>query len=316
MQEHNPLHHDFAYMTLITPLFRWLNTPQLVELSVTQPQEVWLEIAGQGYERHEAPELTDEYWLLLCHVLANHDGIPFGVASNPRLSTTLPGGHRFEALLGKNVEHGLSVSIRVQRNLPAPLEAFGLEGALKSRLISLVEQRNTIVISGGTSSGKTTFMNQLILHIPRVCRILTVEDAREVYVPHENRTHYLINRTREASLGYAEMIDHLMRSRPDIIIAGEVSIYNALPIIRLLSSGHAGFMCTVHAESAMAALNAAIPLNIRLAGLQDSGIPEALRQLVDVVVQLNRTHQGARRVTEFWFPKTGEHIALNERTGV
>lgn len=298
-----------ALETLLTPLFPLLETKNLVELSVNKPCEVGLEIAGDGYQFQTAKQLDYAYWVLLCHVLANQNGVVFNPQHQPRVSTALPGGHRFEAMVGKNVEHFLSISIRIKRTISIALEHFGLSGALKERIIHLVQSGANMVISGGTSSGKTTFLNQLIAYIPEHTRILTVEDTRELEVPHLNRKHYIVSRNEaNPAIGYSEMIDHLMRSRPDVIIAGEISVSNAFPIVRLFNSGHSGFMCTVHANSPELALSAAIPQNVRLAGLDSVGVCELLYETVDIVLQLHRQSDGKRQVTEILFPKTKEKI--------
>jgi Flp pilus assembly CpaF family ATPase len=305
------LRDNTALGTLLIPLLPLLETPNLVELSVNKPKEVGLEIAGSGYQFQKTEALDYSYWVLLCHVLANQNGVVFHPEHQPRVSTALPGGHRFEAMVGKNVEHALSISIRIKRAISVALEAFGLSGVLKDRILHLVQAGANLVISGGTSSGKTTFLNQLIAYIPEHTRILTLEDTRELMVPHLNRKHYIVSRNEaNPALGYSEMIDHLMRSRPDVIIAGEVSISNAFPIVRLLNSGHAGFMCTVHANSPELALSAAIPQNIRLAGLESVGVYELLTQTVDMVLQLHRQSTGQRQVTEVFFPKSPEKIVI------
>jgi Flp pilus assembly CpaF family ATPase len=301
-----------ALHTLLIPLWPLLETENLVELSVNKPSEVGLEIVGSGYQFQKVERLDYAYWILLCHVLANQNGVVFNPQHKPRVSTALPGGHRFEAMVGKNVEHLLSISIRIKRVISIVLEHFGLKDALKERIIDLVQTGANMVISGGTSSGKTTFLNQLIAYIPEHTRILTVEDTRELEVPHLNRKHYIVSRNEaNPAIGYSEMIDHLMRSRPDVIIAGEVSVSNAFPIVRLFNSGHSGFMCTVHANSPELALRAAIPQNIRLAGLDSVGVCDLLYQTVDIVLQLHRQPNGQRQVTEILFPKTKEKILID-----
>ncbi len=295
----------------LQPLERYLTVPDLIEVSVVKPGEVKLEIAGQGYITEPAPELTSSYWELLCHALANERGLYFDAIKQPRLSVMLPAGHRFEALLGSHVDAGISVSIRLKRSLALTLEQFGLSGSNKDRLLVLLQQGANILISGGTSSGKTTFMNQLVHYILPEKRLLVVEDTREMHVPHSNCSYYLLSRNEDTPvMDYPRMIDHIVRSRPDMIIMGELSMANAYPILRLLNSGHAGFMCTLHANTPDSALSWAIPQNVAFAGYQLSGVKEFLYEAVDLVLQLHRDDTGQRRVTEMLFPKTGEHIQM------
>lgn len=299
--------------TWLQPLQPYLNIPDLIELSAVQSGQVQLECAPDGYTQHSAPELTLHYWEMLCHALAHHQGLTFDVIKQPRLSVMLPQGHRFEAMLGSTVESGISVSIRIKRSLGFELEAFGLHGELKQRLLAMIGQGANILISGGTSSGKTTFLNHLIPAIPLSQRILVVEDTRELHVPHPNHLYYTLSRNEENPVvGYPQMIDHMMRSRPDMIIMGELSLSNAYPLLRLLNSGHAGLLCTLHANSPDAALAWAIPQNIAFAGHTLTGVKEFLYQAVDAVIQLHR-RESRRHIHEILFPKSGEHILLGSK---
>jgi len=314
--------NDVVLSSQLKPLQPFLDHEHLIELSAIAPGAIGLELAGIGYEWQEAPLLTYDYWRGLCHILANGNGIQFDPETQPRIATALPGGHRFEALLGKSVETGLSVSIRMYRQISLELEDFGLTGELKAEVIAAVEAAKSILISGGTSSGKTTFLNRLIQYIPLNLRVLTVEDTREIRIPHLNHVSYVVSGTpiSQASKGlpsqeqtYPLMIDHLMRSRPDIIISGELSVPNAFPILRLLNTGHGGFMCTVHANSPELALEEAIPTNIRLSGMEIANAAEFMRKTIDLVIQLHKVGLGKRQVTDLWFPKTGRRIKLYDR---
>ncbi len=293
------------------PLRIYLNDPGLIECSIIQPGELRLEKAGQGFTRVFTPELDLSYWETLCHVLANHWGLAFDPITQPRLSVMFPGGHRFEAMVGSNVESKLSISIRMRRYLKLSFEDYGLDPRHEEMITRLIEEGANILISGGTSSGKTTFMNMLLQSIPKDKRILILEDTRELNVPHENHVHYVVSRNeKNPTLDYPQMIDHLMRSRPDIILMGELSMANAYPILRLLNSGHAGFMCTLHANSCDAALSWAIPQNIAFSGHEPKGVKEFLYEAVDLVIQLHRNDQGKRYVGELLFPKTNQIIEV------
>jgi Flp pilus assembly CpaF family ATPase len=296
---------------LLSPLTPYLDDPDILECSVIRAGEVHLEKEGAGYCTLKAPQLTYSYWETLCHGLANHHGLYFHVLKQPRLSVMLPGGHRFEALLGSTVESSLSISIRMKRSLLVPLEDFGLKGDLKEEIVALIQRGANILISGGTSSGKTTFMNRLIQEIPSHKRVLVVEDTRELFVPQENHQYYVISRNEGAPvIDYAHLIDHLMRSRPDVILMGELSMNNAYPLLRLLNSGHAGFLCTLHANSPDLALSWAIPQNISFSGYSVGGVKEFLYEAVDAVIQLHKQDNGTRGISEILFPKESKTLSL------
>lgn len=296
----------------LKPLEPFLTLENLVEINANRPGELRLEIAGEGTRFVRVEYLDFNYWVNLCYVLSNSNGIIFDPEHQPRVSVELPGGHRFEAMIGNHSKKAVSVSIRLKRNIQIDIEDFGLRGALKHTLLNLIKNGINLVVAGGTSSGKTTFLNALIRHIPTETRILTVEDTYELDVSQHDKVNYVVSRNEDNPvIGYSQIIDHLVRSRPDMIIAGEISVKNAFPIIRMLNSGHSGFLCTVHANTPELALGLAIPQNIVLAGIDVPNIEKVLYDLIDVVIQLHRDKNGKRTITEILFPKTNERITLN-----
>ena len=118
-----------------------------------------------------------------------------------------------------------------------------LTGNLQQEIITMVHSGANIIISGGTSSGKTTFLNTLLQYVPEFKRILTVEDTYEINVKQRDQVNYIISRNESnPTINYSQIIDHLVRSRPDLIVCGEISVSNAFPILRMLNSGHSGLV--------------------------------------------------------------------------
>lgn len=296
----------------LQPLLEFLTLPNLVEVNVNKPGELRLESATEGVKFVKTKYLDFRYWVNLCHILANGNGSYFHPEKQPRVSVELPGGHRFEAMVGDAVKQKIAVSIRLKREIILTLEDFGLIGEKKDKLIAMIERGANIIVSGGTSSGKTTFLNCLLKYVPKDRRILSVEDTYELNVEHYDKANYLVSRNESnPTIGYPQMIDHLMRSRPDMIVCGELSMANALPILRMLNSGHAGFLCTAHADSPKSLIDA-IRQNILMSGtdIPKTELEQLLNGLLDGIVQLHRTAQGKRRVTEIFYPKTGEPIPI------
>ena len=296
-------------IALLEPLKTFLETKDLVEISVLKEGEVALEIEGQGYIYKSAPELDFSYWKNLCHTLANMNGLVFDLENHPILSTRLPDQqnkkfHRFEAMMGPFVENGISISIRISRDTKRSLEDFGLSGKVKEQVLSIVREGRAILISGGTSSGKTTLLNLLVQEIPLHKRILTVEDTRELNLPHKNWKAYTIPRNdQDANISYQAIIDHFMRSRPDVVITGEVSIPNSFPILRLLNTGHKGFMCTIHANGPELALEEAFEQNLRLGGHPVINAAQFLKKTIDLVIQVDHLGLDRRGITALWEPQ-------------
>ena len=296
-------------LAFLKPLLEFLTLPNLVEVNVNKPGELRLESATEGVKFVKAKYLDFRYWVNLCHILANGNGSYFHPEKQPRVSVELPGGHRFEAMVGDAVKQKIAVSIRLKREIILTLEDFGLVGEKKDKLVAMIERGANIIVSGGTSSGKTTFLNCLLKYVPKDRRILSVEDTYELSIDHYDKANYLVSRNENnPTIGYPQMIDHLMRSRPDMIVCGELSMANALPILRMLNSGHAGFLCTAHADSPKSLIDA-IRQNILMSGtdIPKSELEQLLYGLLDAIVQLHRTSSGKRQVTTIYYPKTDEY---------
>ena len=302
--------------TLLEPLRPFLSLKNLQEISVLKEKELALEIEGKGYEFVHADVLDAAYWTQVCYTLANMNGLTWDPETHPILSTRLPDletqrVHRFEAMMGPFVENGISISIRIKRETSHTLEDFGLSGEVKDHVISRITEGSSIIISGGTSSGKTTLLNLLLQHIPRHKRILTIEDTRELDLPHRNSKAYTVPRHEMgACVSYQSIIDHFMRSRPDMIITGELSISNSAPILRLLNTGHKGFMCTVHANSPVLALEEAFTQNLRLGGHSVIDVVPFLKKTIDLVIQVDHQGQKNRRITALWAPQTDTYTQI------
>ena len=114
-----------------------------------------------------------------------------------------------------------------------------------------------ILVSGATATGKTTFLNNLLKILDPHKRVLTIEDTRELIVPHKNRVHITLSRTEQTNaLNYAKVIDLVVRFTPDAIVGGEISTGNAGALWELMGSGHDNCLATIHAENSEAAYQA------------------------------------------------------------
>lgn len=256
--------------------------PDVEEIAVNRPGEVWVKRAGGDWLACPDPGLTEDYVVVLCQQLANVSGQVFHRRRMPLLYATLPEGHRFTAVVGPNVRYdmgdtqGVAVNVRIfDPDRKMTLDRYGLkEGAdLAGRplrhgqerygdgpledLLAAVGNREAILISGATSTGKTSFLNAIVGYLPPESRVLTVEDAREVIVPHANRVHLVVSRTETTNgIDFMRVVDAVVRMTPDVIICGEIGISNAPGVFRLMTTGHTNFMATIHASSPEAALRA------------------------------------------------------------
>jgi type IV secretion system protein VirB11 len=184
----------------------------------------------------------------------------------------------------------------IDTQLAAMLEA----GDIAGMLATAIKARKNILVSGGTSTGKTTFLNALIREIPSEERLILIEDTPELHQHHDNLVGLLAVRGSlgEARVSATDLLAASLRMRPDRIILGELRGEEAYTFLRAINTGHPGSMTSVHADSAERAIEQIVLLVLQ-AGTQLSrdDVRHYARSTVDVFVQLARTG-GRRHVAE------------------
>jgi len=310
----------------LAPLTGMLARPDITDIYVNKPGELWVETTGGEIERHDAPRLDEATLARLARQIAalSHQGIS---REHPLLSATLPDGARVQVVAPPATRGPLALAIRkhvspdlrlddyvaagafaetrgregmdrseVDRALAAQLQA----GDIAGMLAAAVRARKNILVSGGTSTGKTTFLNALIREIPAAERLILIEDTPELFVAHDNVVGLLAARSAlgEAGVSANDLLAASMRMRPDRIILGELRGPEAFAFLRAINTGHPGSMTTVHADSAERAVEQIVLLALQ-AGTQlnRDDIRHYIGRTVDVFVQLDRT-AGRRRVAE------------------
>lgn len=326
----------------LEPFRAYYEKENVEEIAINRPHEIYIKYVGKSWEPVEADEVSMRRAFALCRMLANVTDQDFDPASVPILAATLPGGHRFQAVLGQNVRynmedtHGLAMCIRqFSANKKYRLEDFQLHKGKKSvglkdahrgdqkrrysefpyeDLIGAVEEGEAVLISGATSTGKTTFLNALVDFIPHDRRLITVEDTREVVVPHKNRVHFVVSRTAGANkVNYGHVLDSIVRMTPDVIVCGEISITNAKSIYRLMTTGHSNFMATIHADSPEMALRAFWQnLTHENPELDANAAIEILSRSFGRIVQIERRN-GRRSITAVDAPNLIERELLGNK---
>lgn len=312
------------------PLRPFLDAPDVTELVINRPCEVGIEgLGGWSWERDE--RLTTQWLESLSTAMANYTRQSV-TANTPICSTSLPTGERVQIVAPPACDLGLySITIRKPSTKTfglAELDAGGLfqhtkiargrSSAADAELIALkqkadwpaflelaVKSRKNILISGATGSGKTTLSKALIQLIPEEERLLTIEDTRELVVPHRNAVHLLYSKDGQgqAKVGAKHLLEASLRMRPDRILLQELRDGTAFFYLRNVNSGHPGSITTVHADSAALAFEQLSLLVKESEGgrdLERKDILTLLHLLVDVVVQCKKV-EGRFRVTEIYF---------------
>ena len=222
--------------------------------------------------------------------LAQMSGKHISIAE-PLLDASLPDGSRIQITLAKEVtDHGSTFTIRKFREdpvTPIDLIAWGTFSVEQMAYLWLcIENKKSLIFAGGTASGKTTSMNAVSLFIPKTSKIVTIEDTREIMLPHEN---WIPAVTRESGkiIDMYDLLRAALRQRPEYIIVGEVRGKEALTLFQAMSTGHTTYS-TLHADSVNGVIHRLEnpPINV----------PRAMIEALDIVSIQSQVFIGKRRV--------------------
>jgi type IV secretion system protein VirB11 len=320
-----PAQRDPNYLrSYLAPLADVLAQSDVTDIYINRPGEIWIETLGGSVERHDAPALDEAVLSRLARQIAalSHQGIS---REHPLLSATLPDGSRVQ-IAGPPATRGpMAIAIRKHISSDLALSDYQESGAFSNfsskpgehassvdeELLDLlkageignllkcaVHARKNILVSGGTSTGKTDSDERLIL----------IEDTPELILRHPNAIGLLASRSAlgEAFVSAEDLLNTALRMRPDRIMVGELRGPEAFTFLRAVNTGHPGSMTTVHADSPERALEQ-IALLVLQSGTQLSrdDILQYARSVIDVFVQLSRSG-GRRHVSD---------IALSQKDG-
>jgi pilus assembly protein CpaF len=278
-------------------LERWLGDAAIDEVIVNGTGEVWVEHAGTL--QHVATMSSTAVATAIEHILR-----PIGRRidrTNPTVDARLPDGSRVCAVIEPIAIDGPCLTIRRFAMRPLSLEAFAADHVV-SLLREVVGARCNVLVSGATSSGKTTLLNALAALVPKTERIITLEDIAELRLPHP---HVVRLETRPASaegtgeIALAHLLRTALRMRPDRLVLGEVRGAEAVHLVQAMNTGHDGSLSTVHANSAADALARLCSLVLQeVPGWPLEAIHDQVRRSIDVVVHVGRSVGNQRQVIE------------------
>lgn len=318
-----------ALETYLEPLKRIFAEDGVNEISVNRPFEIWVEKMGDiRYE--PMPHLDMEHLRGLATLVAQSTEQRVSEES-PLLSATLPNGYRIQIVIPPACEPGsIGMAIRKPSALQMNLDDYEQMGAfsttetittenpaiqllnehlhnkkIKEFLLCAVTTKQNIIISGGTSTGKTTFTNAMLRAIPQHERIITVEDTREINLSnHPNRLHLIASKGGQgrAKVTTQDLIEACLRLRPDRIIVGELRGTEAFSFLRAINTGHPGSISTLHADTPTMAIEQ-LKLMVMQAGLgmPPNEIKDYIMNVVDIIIQLKRGDKGKRFISEIYF---------------
>lgn len=317
---------DYQYEVLGVREF--MASPDVTEICINRPGEIYLESRG-GWQRMEVPSLTFERARQFCTAVINESNTGQRITDvDPVVSLTFPTGQRAQFVIPPACEAGnISITIRLPSKQLKTLEQYQQDGffdeivevhqglsELDSELLELraarryadffrkaVINKKNIVVSGATGSGKTTFMKSLVHHIPADERLVTIEDARELFIAQPNVVHLLYSKGGQSASNVTakSCMEACLRMKPDRIILAELRGDESFYFIRNCASGHPGSITSCHAgstEQTWDQLALMVKASAEGAGLEFATIKRLLRMTIDIVVHI-KTHAGKRCIT-------------------
>lgn len=306
---------------LLSPLMPFFNDDSVTEILINKPGEVFVEREGK-MQFYQMPALNEVHLRRLFTLIANENEQGL-TRERPLLSGNLFDGSRVQLVIPPASAH-YTLSIRrpskYRRTLKDYREsgfydkanAFDFSSSVDSfvskedqELMRLYERkawadfmdlailsRKNIVVSGETSSGKTTYLNACTSFIPHSERIITLEDTFEINIPHQNvvrlRT-FKQNRGKESDISMQDLVQCSLRLRPDRIIMGEIRGEEVLDFISASSTGHEGTITTIHANNPRGVFLRMMQLYKlnNVPSMRDEDIWRELNEVVDIIIQVN-----------------------------
>lgn len=294
----------FSSLRQLDVLQELVDDPTITEIMVNGVQNIFVEKAGRicQWDSHFDSEQTlqdvIQQIVARCNRVVNE--------ASPIVDARLENGSRVNIVLNPIALNGPILTIRRFPDQPVSMEqliAFGsLTEEVSEFLCKLVKSRYNILVSGGTGSGKTTFLNVLSNFIPTEERIITIEDSAELQI--RNVPNLVSLETRNANvegcreITIRELIRTSLRMRPDRVIVGEVRGGEAIDMLQAMNTGHDGSMSTGHANSAQDMLNRLETMVLMGMELPLAAIRKQIASGIDIIVQLGRLRDKTRKVLQ------------------
>jgi pilus assembly protein CpaF len=297
------------------PLEPLLKDPTVSDILVNNRNVVYVERRGI-LERTSAKFRDDRHLMQVIDRIVSRVGRRVD-ESSPMVDARLPDGSRVNAIIPPLALDGPCMSIRRFGSGPVAPEALvklkSISAEMMQILAAAVKAKISILISGGTGAGKTTFLNILSSFIPETERIVTIEDAAELQLKHEDVVRLETRPPNVEGLGAVrqrQLLVNSLRMRPDRIIIGEVRGEEAFDMLQAMNTGHEGSMATIHANTSRDALSR-LESMVAMANVNmpERSVRQQIGSAISVVVQVSRMSDGTRKVVNI-----SEITGLEENT--
>ncbi|MBQ7432159.1 MAG: CpaF family protein [Lachnospiraceae bacterium] len=282
-----------------------LKDDTITEVMINGPKDIFIEKSGRLSKLDK--EFDDERQLE--DIITRIVGLAGREVnqSSPICDTRLPDGSRVNVVLPPISLQGAVVTIRKFSKTPMTIEKLIQYGSLTQEIADqlelLVKAKYNIFISGGTGSGKTTFLNALSNYIPKDERIITIEDSAELQITGIDNLVSLETRNANASgagqITMQDLIKSSLRMRPERIVVGEVRGEEAIDMLQAMNTGHDGSLSTGHANSTNDMLSRLETMVLRgTKGLPLEAIRQQIASAVDIIIHLSRLRDHSRKTME------------------
>jgi type IV secretion system protein VirB11 len=316
------------YQYEVLGIHEYMSSSEVTEICINRPGELYLETV-HGWRREEVPNLTFERARQFCTAVVNESNTGQRITdTDPVVSLTFPTGQRAQFVIPPACDAGkVSITIRLPSRQTKTLAQYQEDGFFEQileqknvlsdhdrELLELRSSRNyaeffkqavhykkNIVVAGATGSGKTTFMKSLVHHIPADERLVTIEDARELFISQPNVVHLLYSKGGQSTSNVTakSCMEACLRMKPDRIILAELRGDEAFYFIRNCASGHPGSITSCHAgspEQTWDQLALMVKASSEGSGLEFDVIKRLLMMTIDVVVHI-KAHAGRRYIS-------------------
>lgn len=287
------------------PLEPLLRDPTISDILVNKHDRVYIERNGKLSRVEDTTFRDDEHLMQIIQRIVAKVGRRIDETS-PMVDARLEDGSRVNAIIPPLALDGPSISIRRFGSSPVTIDQMlewrCLSPEMYEVLKAAVKARISILISGGTGSGKTTFLNMLSTNIPSNERLVTIEDAAELQIQQENVVRLETrppNIEGQGAIRQRQLVINSLRMRPDRIVIGEVRGDEAFDMLQAMNTGHEGSMTTIHANTprdALSRLESMIAMaNVRL---PDKAVRQQISSAIQIVIQLSRLSDGTRKLVK------------------